>query len=306
MSLAHSFLGAALIVSLTACGAVGSPVTAQQSVVNGTAVSQSWFASPRDLAKFAGRNVDATIGQSATSYGQVESVAIERFASIYNLSSKNEFTVFETVKRLAVIKDDSSAVIGVSRVGSADFVTAADRAAWLRSGKPDLWGIPITGGKESIARGSYGFLAKGSEMTFKNVISLPGSADKIVQILRKHIVPYVSSSAGGDALQAILANDYAFLLATAPLAKNSRAAIWAAIANLSGLRFCGTGKDLLGRYGRWICVAGNGEDAEVLIDMHSFSVLDIRERLTAVSPMFPRLQPGAVTSELTFISEQLS
>jgi len=303
-----AWLGLGLAVLLSACtvGRSGVPVTVQPAVPQGGTASPTRFGSPEIMAQYAEKNPGLIAAGLTDSYSKIEFVAVEKFASVFNPFTNGAFTVFDTIKRSAVVNDDSSATIDIARDGSVEFTTSDDRAAWIRDKRPDVWGVPSEGTSESFSPGNYDLIPKGSTLTFKDAISLPQSVSQVSKSLWKYVRPRGSSSATISQYVTVLADNYSFLLAAAPLTQGTRIAIWQAITTLPGLHFCGTGKDLLGRPGNLICVAGSGDETEILVDMKSLSVLGVKDILTSASQAYPEVAAGSVIDDWAFISAQIS
>jgi hypothetical protein len=145
----------------------------------------------------------------------------------------------------------------VTTVTEASFQTDADRAAWLKAGKPD---VPIVGEKKTESFGPHG-------LTSYDPSRLPTEAGPLLDALR---VPPDGSGQLDD--QQVMAR-VVQLLASADPSPALRSALFEVLADFSGIRDLGTVTDPLGRSGTGLVFPTANGSRELIFDGSTSAVL---------------------------------
>ncbi len=286
-------------VLLSGCGAAsgpGVPASASQHRSN-SAAGQLSIGSVRALADLVVRRIRSA-GNAEMSHSVIKFRAVEYYATVSDAGLPSSFTAFATDTRDFTVQPSSSALVDVVGYSAPRFMTPSERARWQAAGKPPLSAGAVTGQTFSIPTGKFSFIPQGTPLTYQQVKSLPGSPQAIRSEIATHLRPYAGMH---PSVTAVL-RQLGFLLATAPLATNARSATWSVLVSLPGLHLCGQGRDLVGRYGQWICASTRTDQIEVLLDTRTGSVLAVAERLLkADSHWFPGVPAGSIVQSDAFI-----
>jgi hypothetical protein len=222
---------------------------------------------------------------------------IEYYAMVSDPGTAHAFTVFATATREVTVQPSSAARVDTTGVSGPRFTAPPERARWRAAGNPPLPPVPARGNVLSMPRGTFSFIPQGTTLTYQEARSLPASPGAVSAVIRAHLRAY----AGLDPPATLVVKQLGFLLATAPLSRATRSAAWTALASVPGLRRCGSGKDLAGRPGHWLCVSAGGEEAKVLIGGRAGSVLAVADRLLQPSAFYPGVPDGSIIEADTFI-----
>jgi hypothetical protein len=179
----------------------------------------------------------------------------------------------------------SAAVLRGSLLGSRyHFNTATDAAHYRQLGF-SVRGLRPPLSTVRFRPGQYTFLPEaGRPLTYGAAQHLPTNAGAIEAAVISHIQQRPVSAA-------TLVQAYGFLLAAAPLRRNSRVAIRDALVHLRGVENCGYGRSGLGQRGQVFCVV-DGDIQTGVILAHDGRVLQIEQRLVRPDAVFPRVRPG--------------
>ena len=220
---------------------------------------------------------------------------IDYSAAVGNAGTPGGFTAFVTRSRTVTVNPSSAASVIMTEPRPLTFTTPSDRERWVASGSPAL--VPALNETLLSPPGQFSFVMQGTPMTYRQASDLPGTASAFSAQILGHLRPF----AGPDPPPTMVLKQFAYLIAVAPLSVAARSAAWHAAASLPGLRLCGTGTDLSGRRGEGLCVDAAGQEAEILVDKSTGSVLAIEARLKRPSPDYPTVSGGNLILSLTFI-----
>jgi hypothetical protein len=291
------------VISLLAVGcAAGRPPDAPASAARHRSAAAGQprpvnAGSIRAVARLVARRIELT-GDGRTRPGEVVKYRdVEYYASVSNVGMAHSFTDFATAAREITVQPSSAAHVAVVRATEPRFAAPSERARWEAAGKPALPGGPAKGQEFSIPAGSYSFIPQGDPLTYRQMRSLSGVPQAIVEA----IAARVRSFAGAHPPVTVMMMQLGFLLATAPLPRATRSAAWSALASLPGLHLCGLGRDLAGRRGQQICASTPTEEVEVLMDTGTGSVLAVSQRILRTTSWFPGVPDGSVVQSDAFI-----
>jgi hypothetical protein len=226
--------------------------------------------------------------------GPVRLRMMEYSAAITNAGMPGAFTGFVTITRTFVVQPSSAAIVDTRVDGPMTFPTPTDQQLWVAAGSPTL--TPANG-RTALAAGEFSFIRQGSRLTYQQAVALPETPAG----LAAQILDHLRSQPGNNPPASRELRQLGYLIATAPLSTPARSAAWHVLASITGLRRCGSGADLAGRHGEGLCADSQGEEVEVLIDVHTGLVLAVEERLLKESPMYPDVAAGSLVGSTTFL-----
>jgi hypothetical protein len=228
----------------------------------------------------------------------IEFRTLDYTATVFNPGSPAGFTAFITTRHTTLVTTTSAATIVVSNGASARFATPADRAMWRAAGHPSLGQAPATGVTQAIPAGQYTFLPQGSNLTYRQAVALPADRDRLAAFLAHHLSAY----AGPHPPATLELRQVAYLIATAPLTNEVRAAAWQVMASLQGLRICGNppGQVRLGTIE--LCIDSAGDETLVSVNPDTGAIITIADRLMQTSPAYPHVAGGTIDESSTFLS----
>jgi hypothetical protein len=146
--------------------------------------------------------------------------------------------------------------------------------------------------------GEYGFLARGSTLSYRQASTLGSDSDSIVSMIKQHLAPVTS---GRPSTSDVL-REVGVLLATAPIRPASRAALWRAVFGLPGVHECGERTDLTGRRGNAICAAEKTLATAIVVQPATGAVLAVQQSLAATDPSsYPTMQVGDLVQDDTYL-----
>jgi hypothetical protein len=219
-------------------------------------------------------------------------------ATVFNPGSPEGFTAFITTHRTTLVTTTSAATVVVRNAASARFATPADQAMWRAVGHPSLGQAPATGMTQTIPAGHYTFLPQGSNLTYRQAVSLPSDRDSLASVLARHL----GASAGPHPPASLKLRQVAYLIATAPLTNRVRAAAWQIIASLPRLRICRDSPSKF-RPGTFeLCVDSAGHETLVNVNLDTGAIITIADRLMQTSQAYPHVARGTIVQSSTFLS----
>lgn len=218
-------------------------------------------------------------------------------ATIVSISTHRPFTVFSVSIRVSRVNDDSSALTSVKQVSSFKLPSTVERGLWKAAGSPSLRAAqsPTT---LITPPGQFSFVPQGSTFTSAEVRSLSARPQIVLELIKRHLL----ASVGADPSPALLLRQLSYLLATAPVSKTSRIALWRAVETLAGRRLCGRVQDLLGRSGQTICADAAGEEVLVVVQPATSRVIAVEQVLLRPSQTFPALGANTLITSDSFTS----
>ena len=259
----------------------------------------------RAVAAIAGAGIVAVLATGCASRaphtprGTVRFRDIEYYALVSDAGSAAAFTAFATDTRDVRVQPSSAARVDTVRATTPRLVTAAERDRWRAAGQPALPKGAAAGRVLSMPAGTFTFMPQGRVLTYQQATSFPEAPSAVLAEIVAHLKPY----AGVDPPAPLVARQLGFVLATAPLGHAARTAMWTALLSIRGLHPCGTGTDLAGRAGQWVCVSSRQDEARVLVDVAQHGVLAVADRLLAPSQLYPGVADGSLIGEDTFMLE---
>jgi hypothetical protein len=228
----------------------------------------------------------------------VEFRTLDYTATVFNPGSPEGFTAFITTWHTTLVTTASAATIVASNSASARFATPADQAMWRAAGRPSLGQAPAAGVTQTIPAGQYTFLPQGSNLTYRQATALPADRDSLAAVLAHHLSAY----AGPHPPATLELKQVAYLIATAPLTDEVRAAAWHVMASLPGLRICQSppGEVRLGTIE--LCISSAGDETLVNVSLDTGAIVTIADRLMQTSPAYPHVAGGTIVESSSFLS----
>jgi len=221
---------------------------------------------------------------------------IQYHAIVQNPGSKFAFTAFATSIRYAVVKPNSSAVVEVRQLGPARFASPVSKDHWRAAGSPVFPYLRARTTVDVYRAGQFSFLPQGATLNYRGARAMPSQAAAVLGTVRGYILPYFGPQPPSE----LVLRQLGFLLASAPLTRQARAAIWLAVERLPGVRLCGVGTDFLGRHGNGICARVANERIEILFKPVVGEVLAVEQWLLRPTPLFPTIPGGSLVESDTF------
>jgi hypothetical protein len=283
-----AFLAAAagVAVLLTGCAVRAQAGTA--------AAAPRTFASVRELIGWvAGQATTGTGGWLGRPGAALRFREVDYYATVYNAQSPRSFVAFATTTRDLTVELSSAATVTTVSGGTPRVTGSVERARWQAAGSPQLAGTPSAGRVVSAPPGTYSFVPQGRPLAYAEVSSLPATPQGVLAAIRTH--------SGSTAAVTLLLRQFAFLLAVAPLAPETRSAAWHALTLLPELRLCGTTVDIVGRTGWGLCADTAARETEIVVDPAAGTVLQVEERVRAPSSWFPGLPPDSLIDANAFM-----
>jgi hypothetical protein len=299
-----SIAAAALLGSLgltTGCGA-SAPMPSSSTYRPPLRVSPiALIVGPRasPAARQALLNIASTMkaprffGGVSVTFGDVEYQLI-----FTNAGSPNAFTANQTVSEELTVMPDSSATRRERVLTSPTFLTKNDRLHWDAAGKPPYASPTDHAGAEYRSRipaGAWSFTPRGIAVTFKRARDFPTSPAALSQ----EVVRLLDAAQPEPPPTSIL-RQYGFLLATAPLTRAARRAIFEAIAKMPRIHLCGA---LFGTHrprGEAFCLNGDPTSTGILIDPRTGVARVVSERVNHLTPLYPNMAVGALVDSDVF------
>jgi hypothetical protein len=302
---ARALLVSTAVVGALLCGcgagpaAIGAgPVSAADPRLHGTTRQQPMPRSAAGVAQGIAARWSAAGAPALALNVPIEFRAVEYTATVFNPGSPVGFTAFITTRRTTLVTTASAATILASNGASARFATPADQAMWQAAGRPSLGQAPAAGATQAIPAGQYTFLPQGSTLTYRQAAALPADRDSLAVVLADHLRAY----AGPHPPASLELKQVAYLIATAPLTDEVRAAAWRVMASLPGLRICRNqpGQVQPGAIG--LCIDSAGDETLVNVDPDTGAIVTIADRLTQTSAAYPHVAAGTIVGSSTFLA----
>lgn len=218
---------------------------------------------------------------------------------LVNPGSPAGFALSQTLDDEFRVMPDSSATIDERVLTSPRFVSNADRRKWESTGKRPYASTANHAGasrREELPRGGWSFTPQGRKLTFARVRHLPAARSPLTQELA-HLL-----GAHGQ-LQppaALSLQQYAFLLATAPVTRAVRVTLLNSMSSLPGIYLCGGVFPAHDPHYEALCVNGHPLSTEILLNSHTGVVALVCQRLDDRTPLFPNLTIGSLIDSYTF------
>lgn len=228
----------------------------------------------------------------------IEFRTIDYTATVFNPGTPDGFTAFITTRRTTLVTTASAATIDASNGASPRFATPADQVLWRAAGGPSLARAPATGATQAIPAGQYTFLPQGSNLTYRQATALPAEPDRLAAALAGHLRAY----AGVHTPASLELKQVAFLIATAPLTNEVRAAAWHVIASLPGLRICQDQPSQVQPGAIDLCIDSAGDETLVKVNPDTGAIVTIADRLMQTSPAYPHVAAGTIVGSSTFLA----
>ncbi len=275
----------------------GPPSTADPQL-RGPALQQPMPGSAAGVAQAIAARWSAPGAPAPTLDIAIEFRTLDYTATVFNPGSPEGFTAFITTRHTTLVTTTSAATIVASNDASARFATPADQSMWRAAGRPSLGQAPATGATQAIPAGQYTFLPQGSNLTFRQATALPADRYRLAAVLAHHLSAY----AGPHPPAALELKQVAYLIATAPLTDEVRAAAWQVMASLPGLRICQNppGRVRLGTI--WLCIDSAADETLVDVNLHTGAIVTIADRLMQTSPAYPHVVGETIVGSSTFLS----
>ena len=280
---------ATLLTSLIGCSAGPTEPAVVKPSADGHAASghQPSGSSAGGLVESVARLLGPGHDARQVTSGPVSFEDTEYFATIFNAGSTTTFTAFAEVVRDVTVQPSSAATVTYRDATTPTLLSDQDRTLWEKAGSPRLQ--PSRTGIMNFPSNHYSLLPQSTGLTYAEAQSLPASPAAMYSSIKKGVL----SSGPGTLAQEML-NDFAFLLATAPLTEKQLSAAWQAVSLIPNLQLCGTGEDLSGRRGEGLCVGDGAERTEILLDPVTATVLGVKLTLLRTSPIYPGVAAGTV------------
>ncbi|MGE5289016.1 MAG: hypothetical protein ACM3ML_17810, partial [Micromonosporaceae bacterium] len=228
----------------------------------------------------------------------IEFRTVDYTATVFNPGTPDGFTAFITTQRTTLVTPASAATIDASNVASPRFATSADQAMWQAAGRPSLTRAPATGATQTIPAGQYTFLPQGSNLTYRQATALPAEPDRLAAAIADHLRPY----AGVHPPASLELKQVAYLIATAPLTNEVRAAAWHVMASLPGLRICQNQPSQVQPGAIQLCIDSVGDQTVVNVNPNTGAVVTIADRLMQTSPAYPHVAAATIVGSSTFLT----
>lgn len=181
-----------------------------------------------------------------------------------------EFTLLVTLTRKTWSSADGDGLIA-ERLVDVDFETAADAAAWKRSGLE----IKFWGNFSVLGPGGESSMCPQSDTTLEDLDSLPSDSDAIEQLLRDRVVQGdIADGSRAKQTSAMFEEIGSQLLY--PGSSDRRAALFEVLARQPGIEVLGLMTDHVGRTGTGIGATWNGVRSEMIVDTSHGKVLEFR------------------------------
>jgi hypothetical protein len=222
---------------------------------------------------------------------------IDYSATVFGPGTRGGFTAFITTRRTVVVSPTSAAAITASNAASPRFATPTDRTLWVEAGRPSLGEAPAAGQRQAIPAGQYTFLPQGRTLTYRQAASLPDTPSALAAVILAHLRPY----AGQHPPASLTLRQLAYLIATAPLTTAARSAAWQALGSLPGLRTCQAGPGPQQPRIVDLCLASEGDQTLVRVDLGTASILSISDLLLRPSRPYPHVAAGTIVGSATFV-----
>lgn len=220
-------------------------------------------------------------------------------ASVFNPGSASGFTAFVTTRHTMLVTPNSAATVIVSNGGSVRFATPTDEALWRAAGRPLLGQAPDATATQDIPAGQYTFIPQGSNLTYRQAVTLPTNTGRLATVLARHLSAYTGSRPAA----LLTLKEVAYLIATAPLTNKVRAAAWHVMAALPGLHICQSAPGETGSRTIELCIDSGGDEILIGVNPDSGTVISIAERLMQTSSAYPHVRLGTIVGSSTFLSQ---
>lgn len=288
---------------LCGCGAgpatIGAgPASTADPQLRGTALQQPTPGSAVGVAQAIAASWSASGAPALALNIPIEFRTLDYTATVFNPGSPEGFTAFITTRHTTLVTTTSAATIVASNGASARFATPADQAMWRAAGHPSLGQAPATGVTRTIPAGQYTFLPQGSNLTYRQAAALPADRDSLAAVLAHHLSAY----AGPHPPASLELKQVAYLIATAPLTNEVRAAAWQVMASLPGLRICRNPPAQVRLGTIELCIDSVGDETLVNVNPDTGAIVTIADRLMQTSPAYPHVAGGTIDESSTFLS----
>jgi hypothetical protein len=218
-------------------------------------------------------------------------------ADISDVGSRSPSVLFYTTTYAVRVWPSSRAIVRASPETRPRFARPVDEANWRATGGR----VPIARPASSVMRlapGQFSFVPQGAPFTYREARLLRASKIGV----RRAVYAHLRSMYGPSPPDAVLLRAYGFLLARAPLSPSVRAAVFADIASLPGIRVCGSATDLLGRHGVSLCAVDSEFRVDLLVAPSTGAILSVEERIRQRSALFAGLPAGSLVESDAFSS----
>lgn len=275
---------------LVASGIVAAVVAAAviiPGIVSNGPLGGVQTAAAEALTKVAGVAADqkALPGPSVGQFVYTKTKAVYT-SGWYGAGPKHDknFTDFVPWVREAWIGPDGSGRL-LETYGTATFVTAQDRAAWIAAGRPDLLGNRTS--NESYAAGG---------LSYVDLTKLPTDP---AQLRRLIVERKVEGGPAGDAETFTIIGD---LLRETYAPPALRAALYQIASQLPGIDLIGTVNDDAGRTGTAVGYTSNGYRQELIFDPSTSALLGERSVITDPAKAKMGAPAGTVIGWATYLT----
>jgi hypothetical protein len=274
------------------------PASTADPQLRGTALQQPAPGSAADVAQAIAARWSAPGAPAPALTIPIEFRTLDYTATVFNPGSPEGFTAFITTRHTTLVTTTSAATILASNGASARFATPADESMWHAAGRPSLGQAPATGGTLAIPAGQYTFLPQGSNLTYRQATALPADRDSLASVLAHHLSAY----AGRHPPAFLELKAVAYLIATAPLTDEVRAAAWQVIASLPGLRICRNPPSQVRPGTIELCIDSADDETLVNVNPDTGAIVTIADRLMQTSQAYPHVAGGTIVESSTFLS----
>lgn len=228
----------------------------------------------------------------------IEFRTVDYTATVFDPGTPQGFTAFITTRHTTLVTPASAATIDARNDAAPRFATPVDQALWRAAGRPALERAPATGLTQTIPAGQYTFLPQGSNLTYQQAAALPADRDSLAAALADHLRAY----AGLHPPASLQLRQMAYLIATAPLTNEVRAAAWQVMASFPGLHICQNQSGQVQPGAIELCIDSAGDETLVSVNPETGAILTIADRLLRASPMYPHVAEGTVVGSSTFLA----
>jgi hypothetical protein len=195
---------------------------------------------------------------------------------------------YRQVIRRWVSRDGSARLL--FRGGETNLVGRRDRIRWRADGSPSLNRSRGKAWEVDYGRGRFvGGNLQAQHLTYRDLLSLPLQE----HALSRRVDALLPSSGPAQARTKLGA--LAELIGATPTPPAVRAALYAVLADIQGLKLLGLHRDRYGRKGIAVAVAGAGGMTTVTVDPGSARILGVEETILRRLP-YADARPGAVVS----------
>jgi hypothetical protein len=292
-------VGALLCGCGTGPATIGAgPASTADPQLRGTALQQPMPGSGVGVAQSIAAHWSAPGAPAPALNIPIEFRTLDYTATVFNPGSPEGFTAFITTRHTTLVTTTSAATIVASNDASARFATPTDQSMWHAAGHPSLGQAPATGLMQTIPAGQYTFLPQGSNLTYRQATALPADRYRLAAVLAHHLSAY----AGPHPPAALELKQVAYLIATAPLTDEVRAAAWQVMASLPGLRICQNPAGRVRPGTIELCIDSAGDETLVDVNLSTGAIVTIADRLMQTSPAYPHVAGGTIVESSTFLS----